>query len=372
MILLLLGSAPLWATAAPAKVLYLSPFKADYPLAQLYDGVMRAAARKLNFDLRIEHLHEDERYSRQRLRQLLQQPTDYLLTPYTAHTHHLLAMAEKKGIKTLLMTNPLPENALIKLSLPRQKYRNWLGSVQCNNFNAGKQLADLLIQRARLSNKNKSSHQPPAANNSNSKTALSILAFNGHRNTQPATERRRGLLQSATVQKVKLSAHYYNHWNPVIAIKPLASAIKRYPDASIFWAASDGISLSIIQQLKAIGLHPNQDFFSAGIDWSDEGIVSIEQGEMLASLGGQFLVAGWAMILLYDYHHGLDFKPYGLNYSTKLHEINRDNVAEMKALLNSANWDRIDFKSYSQKHSESFEKYRFDVMNLLQSRTSSQ
>src|SRR5690606_13087637 len=121
-----------------------------------------------------------------------------------------------------------------------------------------------------------------------------------------------------------------------------------------------------IQAVEAMGKKPGKDIFVGGIDWSDEGIKAVADRKMSTSVGGHIFEGAWSLILVHDYHYGIDFvNDPGVRSMTSMHSVSTDNVNDYKKKLRNQDWSRIDFKRFSKKHNPDLDKYDFSLNGLL-------
>ena len=71
---------------------------------------------------------------------------------------------------------------------------------------------------------------------------------------------------------------------------------------------------------------PGADAWFSGINTSTEALDAIKSGRLTALAGGHFITGAWAVVMIYDYHHGRDFADEGL-------ELERAMFAEFTPLL---------------------------------------
>lgn len=339
------------------RVLLLSPFNEDTQFGEIRHQTITAAAKDLGMALEIIPANDHHNLNREKMQSIFKSRPDYVLMNYLPHTEHVLKYCDENNIKALLLTQL--ETKTDSIGKPRERYKNWIGSISASEYDIGKNIINTL-NNAENNYKFKNKTQNPSISNTST-----ILAFNGHRSTPTAVFRKKGLLESADKLDISIGDIYELSWDADIATKPLFTALKNHPEATLFWAASDDISLEIIKKMKSIGKIPNVDFFTVGVDWTLAGLESIERGEMLASVGGQLLDYSWAMVLLYDYHYGYDFSDYSLNNISPAYVIDSSNVIPMKEFIYHKGWNNINFKRYSRRHNSEFKGYRFDIMTLI-------
>ena len=74
-----------------------------------------------------------------------------------------------------------------------------------------------------------------------------------------------------------------------------------------------------------------------------------------------------ALILLYDYHHNLDFaNELGTEFKIPMFAISKKNIYEyMNSIGKNPVWSKIDFKAFSKVHNKSLKKYDFSWHRIL-------
>lgn len=329
------------------SVVFLSIAAEGDAFGKMQNEATRAAAKNLGIDLTIIYKPQTAEQSPDLLEKILSEKPDYLIFTYQSHTRYLLSLAEKYGVYSVTQSasNPAIERAI---GSPRDRYPHWIGSLSSNETGAAQALTERLYRAI------KRTDTKPDKN-------YSLLAFNGLKATSSAILRREGLIRGADQNNIDINRIFEFSWSPDVATKSLQQALAMYPNTELFWAASDVISLSVIEKMKALGKQPNVDFYTAGFDWTEQGLNSIEQGEMLASAGAQFLNTAWILVLLYDHYHQRDFKPYGTQFSINMPIIDTDNITAMRPYLDQKAWKDIDFKAYTQTHNKGFTDYTFNI-----------
>ena len=93
---------------------------------------------------------------------------------------------------------------------------------------------------------------------------------------------------------------------------------------------------------------------------------NIAMEDMAVSLGSHFFIGAWAMVLLNDYHKGLDFADHGgvrqkLDY---LSVINSDNAQRYYEIVYEQT-DSLDFSVFSKHSYPSPGSYNFSLIPLM-------
>lgn len=341
------------ASSSAPHVVYMSPSQADDPFDKNVVALMQAAANDLDVKLSVVNVVKNQVYNQQRLDNILRLEPDYLILSYQIYTHKVVQQAKHLGIKVMIINSPIAGDDRRLMGHPREKYSNWIGHIYPNDYLAGHQLTQLLQQKV---------HSTPARDTSRPDE---LLAFNGHRSTTTARERQRGLMDAALELDIHIRHIFAADWDPDITTKPLPSAVKRFPEAKLFWAASDAIALGIIEHQKALNHRAGKDFYTAGIDWTGPGLKSVLNGEMVASIGGHFLMGAWSIVQIYDYHNGRDFADFGVETVIPMAVADQSNAEYIFTVLQAGRWEEIDFKDYSREHKKAFSPYDFSVEKVF-------
>lgn len=336
----------------PVHIVYMSPAQASDPFDSQVVDLMRKAASDFDFKLTVVNVVKNQVYNQQRINNIFKLKPDYLVLSYQIYTDQVLQQAELWGIKSFIINSPIPDVERELIGYPRGKFKNWIGHIYPDDYTAGHQLTQLIHQKSQAQD--------------NAPATPSLLAFNGHRATASARDRRRGLMDAALELDIHIRHIYAADWDPDITTRQLPQAVRRYPQADLFWAASDAIALRIIEHMKVLNKHPNKDFYTAGIDWSEQGLNRVKSGDMVASIGGHFLTGAWAMVQIYDYHNNHDFEEFGAETMVKMAVADSSNISHIQELLRDRTWQSINFKDYTQSHhSNTFSHYNFSVENIF-------
>lgn len=341
-------SALLWvsvvaAAQAPPKVAFLVP---NPPNAQPFwtqtIEIMEAVAEDLNIDLRIAYSKAGSYNHKKDGLALLdsQPPPDYFLTLYLLEaTKHHLDRAEQLNINTFIFNAGLVAEDRVEIGRPRKKYRHWLGQMVPEDREAGYLLADTLIAKAKAAGK---------TDDRGKVHLLGVGAFGASidKSREQGLDKRLGERDDAMIGQTILTG-----WSPVTAYRETLEALKQQPDIGAIWCVSDATALGAVKAAKEAGKIPGRDIFIGGIDWSREGLNAVAAGDLAVSVGGHFLEGAKALILIHDYHYGIDFADNpGVEMKTVMQSITADNVGDYLDMLNKPDWRKIDFKQFSRKY----------------------
>ncbi len=92
----------------------------------------------------------------------------------------------------------------------------------------------------------------------------------------------------------------------------------------------------------------------------------MQDGKLLSTYGGHFAEGGLALVMLYDYFHGLDFKkdPGLISYTT-FAKIDLANIDGFRTVLTEQNWQSVNFRNFSKTLNPSLNKYDFSWENIF-------
>ena len=150
-----------------------------------------------------------------------------------------------------------------------------------------------------------------------------------------------------------------------MASQKTESLLRRYPNISVVWAASDFLSFGALEGAKKQAGESSERLVSGGIDWTNEGQQAVSNRNMTATVGGHFMEGGWALVLLHDYHHGKDFeKPLGLQIKTKMSALDENNIGPYLQSFGTNDWSKINFKQFSRVYNPELKEYTFNLDNV--------
>jgi ABC-type sugar transport system substrate-binding protein len=354
---LMLAPVSAWAEPPP-RVYFFHPNTENTPFwGKVYD-VMMAAADDLGVELH-GVIAKDNSFSVKRSGVELVEslkPGDYLITGYWAvSTAKFIEIAEQRGVKVFVINADFTEEENRELGRPRTHFKNWIGHMYANDEQAGYELADSLITRAVKAGKLAKDGK------------VHVVALYGGDKSVVSESRDAGLKRRvAAFSDAALDTVMSAMWDAGSAESVTVQMLNQHPEATVIWAASDSMALGAIKAIESLGKKPGTDIFVGGIDWSDEGIDAVSDGTMWVSVGGHFLEGAWSLVLVHDYHYGIDFADDpGVRSMTSMHSITSDTVKDYREKLGNPDWKRIDFKRFSKKYNPNLEKYDFSLRAVL-------
>lgn len=345
-IALLLPAAPAPAAEAPAiKVAFLPAGHEDNEFWVSMTQFAGAVAEDLNIDLQVTY--PGRRAYRDDARALLGKLDEgtYFVTVYLAEiTRELLPIAEDRKIRSFLINSDVIEAERKQVGKPRETFRHWIGHMHPDDVQAGYRVAGELLGHFDLPG------------------AVRMIAVNGDEHVQADADRQAGLRRRlAESPGATLLAVEQADWMEDRAQAAVAKLLQEHPGANAVWAASDPMALGAAAAFEQAGKRPGRDFVAASVDWTGRGLAAVRAGDMLASVGGHFMEAGLALLLIYDHHHGRDFTADpGVHFKTPMHTLNRDGIdAYFEAVGASPDWSSIDFRQFTKTHNPDLERYDF-------------
>ena len=342
------------------RVTFLNPTGPKNDFWSTVTSFMKAAAEDLGMEFTVHYVHQENQHYKSFV--ALQKDIDankapdYLVMPFIRGGSSLrtLVTAEKNNIKTLIFNTDIPEKDRRSTGYPRGKFKKWIGHIYPDDKKAGFDLGNELIKASRQKVK------------TTAKGKVEVIGISGDHLSSAAILRNDGLKLAVKENGEMLQQLVSTNWDRENAKKKAEILMRRFPNATVFWSASDHMSLGIIEAIKNSGKIPGKHIMSGGVDWMPDALDAIRDGHMTASIGGHFMEAGWIMVMLYDYHHGKDFaKSEGLNIQSRMDIINQSNVEDYLKYFKDRKWEKIDFKQLSKVLNPKVKKYDFSLKTIL-------
>lgn len=345
------------------RVVFINPgfYDSCNPTGEFWISVssfMQAAAEDLNIDLEIIYCDRNHIKMRRMAEKVVQRtsPPDYLVVVNEKLSAEPIVIdADRAGVKVFVILNRFEGDQYKKMGPPRSRYKNWIGSLIPDNRFAGYQIAQLLIDQAL------------AAGVKAPDGRLYVIGFSGDYLTQASVDRVAGLKQAVSeYSNVDLVQVIPCNWSRDEANSKMPVMLKRYPYIGAIWGANDPIAVGALDGAVAAGRKPGKDIFLGGLNWDPSGLEKVQNGEMVTSLGGHFMTGGWALVLLYDYHHGRDFADQGTRLQYQIFEaLHNGNINRFLGEFGDRDWKKIDFTKFSRKLNPDISSYEFGVEAIL-------
>jgi ABC-type sugar transport system substrate-binding protein len=274
---------------------------------------------------------------------------DYVLFPNVRGVApRIMRSADRAGIKTFLFNAGLSDEQKQELQGPRKVVPLWIGEMLPDDEVAGYQLAKYLIDRA------KEDGAKPV-----------IFGMTGSYSNPVAWLRSEGLERavkedpSATLHQI-VSARWQAEWAEI----KTPYLLKRYPDTTIIWTANDNMAIGAARATRGLG----KKYYMGGIDWTDDAQNAVRDGLIETTLGGHFMEAAWAIILMFDHHNGIDFaySDGGVSRKSDFGSLNQANLGDWKSKFGNGDWEKIDFTQFSKALNPDLKDYEFSIDKVLE------
>jgi len=346
--------------ANPLKVTFVNPSHPGPGFWGTVTAFMQAAADDLDIDLKVVYASKSSDIDRLEYVRLFEQEAnapdkpDFIITHFrkaTART--ILDIAEKSQVKTFIFNTSVPTDERKVVGFPRGQYKYWVGHMYPDDVRGGFDLATALIDAAQK--------KGLAAENGK----IGVVGISGNQHSVAALSRNRGLEQAVKDSEARLHQIVFAKWKKPIAEDLSTKLIQRFPDISVIWAASDLMSLGVVEAAEKVGKAPGQQVLTGGFDWRSDALEAIKAGTMTASAGGHFMEGGWAMVMLYDYANGKDFAADSARVESHLKIIDGTNVDAYLSHFSDRDWNQIDFREFSKVYDPKVKEYDFSLSAIF-------
>jgi len=348
------------SVARAQSVAFINPGKSDEIYWVTATQGMQAAAHSLGMTFEVRYAQREPLKTLEIAREMVarpagKRPENIVITDDYSVADRLLAIIDPAGVKTFLAYSSIPVDQRGGIGSPRGKYKGWLGSLEPQAEDAGYLTARALIERG----KREKAFGPDGK--------LHMLAIAGDRSTPSSINRNQGMRRAvAEAPTVVLEEEVYAAWARENAAQQAESLYRRYPDVKLVWAGNDLMAFGAMAAWEKRGGKPGVDAWFSGINTSTEALEAVKSGRLTSLAGGHFITGAWALVMIYDYHHGRDFADEGL-------ELRRPMFAEFTPLLAdryierfSGGFDGVDFSRYSKVKNPKLRRYNFGFAQLLE------
>lgn len=349
-----------WAGPVHAQsVAFINPGKSDELYWVTAAQAMAAAAGSLGLVLEVQYAQRDPLQVLALARALVARPKaqrpDYVVfSNDSASAAALLRLFDGSGIRCFMAFSGFTAAEVQQWGKPRQQFKQWIGSLEPRAEDAGYLTAQALIRAGR------------AAHAHAADGKLHLLAIGGDRSTASSVRRNQGLYRAvAEADDVVLDQMVYAGWSREKATEQSGWLFDRYPAARLLWAGSDLIALGAMQTLEQRSGQPGKSMWFSGINTSPEAMEALKSGRLAALAGGHFMAGAWALVMLFDYHHGRDFADEGLQLERPMFVLFTPAMAEKFEARFGQRYDSVDFRRYSKVLNPATNSYSFEFAPLL-------
>lgn len=309
--------------------------------------LMDVAAKTFGMKLEVLYAERDHLLMLRQAESLAQRTDlpDYIIMVNEKQTApKMMKMFEGTSTKIMLIHNDLTEEQRQEFGNEREQISNWIGTATTDEESGTFRMMEELYRQL-------GSKEPK------------VIGITGERGTPVSMERAQGVSdfmdQSQRGEQLQL---VFGNWGAEDSESKGNILLSRYPEANIIWAANFSMALGALRAVEEQGAPVLVGSTAAAPDTmsnlADEG--------MAVSLGSHFFIGAWAMVLLHDYHQGLDFQLQGgarqrLDY---LSVINSENASRYYKMVYKET-EKLDFSVFSKYLYPSNGSYNFSLVPLL-------
>jgi ABC-type sugar transport system substrate-binding protein len=338
------------AQEKPLHVVFFNPGAVvDIGVWHLTSNFMQAAANDLGLNLEIIYSDRDHIKMLEQVNDVAKRviPPDYIILVNEKLTgEKMLLTLQGTQSKILLIHNDLTQEQRLNIGSERSKITNWIGTVTTDDYLAGYLQIQQLYQHSIVTPK--------------------IVAITGNEATPVSEIRAQGLrdyikdAKHGTLYQVIHGEWAYEHGKNIAH-----QLLQRYEDTNMIWAANDSMALGAYDTVKI--LNKENEVIVGGLGGFPDALDSIISGGLTLTIAGHPMIGAWALVLLYDYHHGDDFADeIGVNIKVNhLTVIDNPTKAKQYRRIIIENPDLIDFKSFTKKMNTDVELYDFSYANVI-------
>jgi ABC-type sugar transport system substrate-binding protein len=354
--LLALGLAAC-AQAWAQSVVFINPGKSDEVYWVTAASAMRSAAHDLGMQLEVIYAERDHTRPVEIAREIAARPRhpDFVIASNDYATGaEILRILDAAGVKTFFAFSTIPAGERGTTGGPRERYKGWLGSLEPHAEDAGYLTAKALIVQARKADAKAGDGR------------IHLIAIAGDRTTTSSIRRNQGMMRAvAEAGDAVVDQTVYADWKRDKAAEQGEWLFARYPEARVVWAGNDLMAFGAMQSYERRGGVPGQGAFFGGVNTSKEAMDALRSGRLTALAGGHFICGAWAVVMLYDYAHGRDFRDEGLELDRPM--FTSFDAASAAAFLEryGDNFDAVGFRRYSKALNPKLARYNFDFGQLL-------
>lgn len=344
--------------AAGFSVVFINPGRSEEPFWRSTTRFMQPAAQQL--DIRLEVLYAERDHLKmidlvKQVGERSKKPDYLMIVNEKLAGGEMLKAADQAGIKTLLVFSKFDEAQAPEYGAPRENYRHWLGSLIPNSVEAGRLTANELIRQAL--------EQRVVADDG--KVHVALIA--GDKATPTGTQRLQGASDVfSSHPSVVLEQVVHGNWDRVRARDQAAGLLLRYPKLNAFWVGSDLMAFGAMDAAEAAGRVPGSDLLFSAINNSPQVLQARVQGRVSALAGGHFTTGAWGLVMLYDYHHGKDFKNEALELHVPLFILlDADRAQRFLTRFGNEDFSAVDFRQFSKRLNPQLRSYQFGLSPVL-------
>jgi ABC-type sugar transport system substrate-binding protein len=357
----LLAGAGLWSATGRAadpragpRVLFLNPGepveRGKGPHWRMAARFMAVAAKAFGMQLEVLFAERDHLLMLRQAEEVARRgewPDYIVIVNEKLAGPQMLKTLARTTAKVMMIHNDLTPEQRREVGNEREQMRHWIGTVTTDESAAEYRLMAELARQL-------GDREPR------------VIGITGDRATPVSLERAQGVSEFISRSgRGQVLQTAFSDWSVADAESKAHLLLSRYPEANVMWAANDSMALGTLRAVKARGAKVLVGGTGA---WPDA-LASIAEGGLAASVGSHFFIGAWAMVLLYDYHRGVDFATAGgpnlkLDFMSV---VNRDNATRFDQAVYRRE-DALDFTGFSKALHPKAGRYEFSLAPFLRDR----
>lgn len=346
--------------AAAQSIAFINPGKSDEIYWLTAAQAMQTVASSLGIAFEVQYAQREHLKTLEIAREMVARPRErrpqyVVITHDYAVAGELLRILDGAGVKTFLAYSTIPQGERGDIGAPRGKYKGWLGSLEPKAEDAG-----YLTARALIAHGRKAKVTGPDGK-------LHMLAIAGDRSTPSSINRNRGMRRAVEESPdVVLDQEIYAAWAREKAAEQSEWLFQRHPHARLVWAGNDLMAFGAMHSWEKRGGRPGHDAWFSGVNTSTEALEAIKSGRLTSLAGGHFITGAWALVMLYDYHNGRDFRDEGLELERSMFIEFTPQLADRYLERFGRGFSGVDFRRFSKTLNPKLKLYNFSFAQFLE------
>ena len=338
------------------SVVFINPGKTGEVFWDMVSDFMQQAGEQLNIDLTVYTAERDHIKMTQIAQTVANSKNapDYMILVNEKGFVSRVLPNIPESTKIILLNNGLSNEERKKYGKPREIFPNWLATVVPDHKKAGADIMKNLIEKG--NQENQIDHQEE----------LGLIAVGGNKSTIASQLRLAGMREIIRGHNnIRLYQTIYSEWRKDKAHNQIYGLIRRWPNTRFIWAANDPMALGALSAVKLRNYNPGKSVFIGGLNWSNEALEKVANGELVVTVGGHFMLGGWILVMIYDEYRGKDFVDLGESITIPMNTISQNNVLKYLNKFGDQNWAKINFKKFSRIGAIKNYNYDFSLRRLL-------
>lgn len=332
---------------AKISVLFVNPSIKDEPFWHKVQSITEQAAKQLNIELDVIYGEGNRHIQSAELKKYLNYratPDYVILMNYPGDAEKTMELLEKYKVRYLTLEQTIFGAEKAAIGEPQGYFKSWLGEVYHDNHKAGYFLAKSLVEESKL----------PAEK-------INAVVINGHYGSE-SESRESGAMAYFNEKKINVYQSIHASWSKEQAFDKTKKLMTRYKNINLIWSASDLMAMGALTGKKVA--NTKHSVFIGGFDWLADALNLIKNGQLTSSIGGHFMMGGWALLTLYDYHNGNEYWKQNTRLFVPLEVITKHNVEQYSWMFDKPDWSKVNFKDMSLIENKR-KTYEFSVEKLF-------